>query len=80
MASLNGFNAEEVEPAAKFDPIPAGRYQAIITDSEQKPTKAGTGHYLQLTFQIQEGTYKGRILWPCRLLVRNCRQSVGLSE
>ncbi|MBL8809586.1 MAG: DUF669 domain-containing protein [Planctomycetaceae bacterium] len=63
MASLNGFNAEEVEPAAKFDPIPAGRYQAIITDSEQKPTKAGTGHYLQLTFQIQEGTYKGRILW-----------------
>ena len=63
MANLNGFDATQVEPAAKFDPIPAGRYQAIITESEQKPTKAGTGNYLQLTFQIQEGIYKGRILW-----------------
>jgi hypothetical protein len=32
-----------VEPAAKFDPIPAGKYLAVITESEQKPTKAGTG-------------------------------------
>ena len=63
MANLNGFDATQVEPAAKFDPIPAGKYLAVITDSEQKPTKAGTGHYLQLTFQIQEGTHKGRILW-----------------
>lgn len=63
MANLNGFDATQVEPAAKFDPIPAGKYLAVITESEQKPTKAGTGHYLQLTFQIQEGAYKGRILW-----------------
>ena len=63
MANLNGFDATQVEPAAKFDPIPAGKYLAVITESEQKPTKAGTGHYLQLTFQIQEGVHKGRILW-----------------
>ncbi len=63
MANLNGFDANQVEPAAKFDPIPAGKYLAVITESEQKPTKAGTGNYLQLTFQIQEGVYKGRILW-----------------
>ena len=63
MANLNGFDATQVEPAAKFDPIPAGRYLAVITESEQKPTKAGTGNYLQLTFQIQEGVHKGRILW-----------------
>ena len=63
MANLNGFDATQVEPAAKFDPIPAGKYLTVITESEQKPTKAGTGHYLQLTFQIQEGVHKGRILW-----------------
>jgi len=43
MANLNGFDANQVEPAAKFDPIPAGKYLAVITESEQKPTKAGTG-------------------------------------
>jgi len=63
MAHLNGFNANEVDPAVGFDPIPAGKYVAAITESEMKPTKAGTGQYLQLTFQVLEGEYKGRLLW-----------------
>jgi hypothetical protein len=62
MATLN-FNANEVDPAVGFDPVPAGRYVAVITESELKPTKAGTGSYLQLTFQIIEGEFKGRLLW-----------------
>jgi Protein of unknown function (DUF669) len=63
MANLNGFNAHNVEPASDFDPIPAGKYLAVITDSEMKPTKSGTGHYLELTFQVIEGPYKNRLLW-----------------
>ena len=63
MADLNGFNAHEVDPAVGFDPIPAGKYLAVITESEMKPTKAGTGQFLQLTFQIIDGPYKGRLVW-----------------
>ncbi len=63
MANLNGFNANDVEPNADFEPIPAGRYLAVIVDSGMKPTKAGTGSYLQLTFQIMEGPSKNRFLW-----------------
>lgn len=63
MAHLNGFNANEVDPAVGFDPIPAGKYLAIITETEMKPTKAGTGQYLQLTFQVLEGEHKGRLVW-----------------
>ena len=63
MANLNGFNAHEVDPATEFDPIPAGKYLAVITESETKPNKAGTGSYLQMTFQIIEGQFKGRLLW-----------------
>ncbi len=62
MATLH-FNAHEVEPTTEFDPIPAGKYLAVITDSEVKTTKAGDGSYLQLTFEIIEGQYKGRHLW-----------------
>jgi hypothetical protein len=57
---LNGFNANEVEPNAPRDPIPAGWYKAVITESEEKPTKAQTGSYLQLTFEIVEGQHQGR--------------------
>ena len=63
MAHLNGFDANTVEPSDDLEPIPAGKYVAVITDSEMKPTKAGTGNYLQLTFQIVEGEYANRLLW-----------------
>ena len=63
MANLNGFDANEVDPNVGFDPIPAGKYLAVITESEMKPTKKGAGNYLKFTFQILEGEYKGRLLW-----------------
>ena len=63
MADLRGFDANQVEPSTDFEPIPAGKYPAVITESEMKPNKAGTGHYLQLVFEILDGAYKGRRLW-----------------
>ena len=63
MANLNGFDANTVEPSMDFEAIAAGKYLAVITDSEMKPTKAGTGSYLELTFQVVEGEYKNRNLW-----------------
>lgn len=63
MANLNGFDARQVDPAADFEPIPAGKYLAVITESELKPTKNGGGQYLQLAFQILDGPYKNRYVW-----------------
>lgn len=63
MANLQGFDAAQVEPLTSFEPLPAGKYGAVITASELKPTRAGTGSYLQLTFEIFEGPYRGRTLW-----------------
>ena len=63
MADLHGFDANQVEPSKALDPIPAGKYLAVITESEMKSTKAGTGNFLQLTFQITEGEFKKRLLW-----------------
>jgi hypothetical protein len=70
MPSLRGFDASQVEPSTAFDPIPAGKYLAAIIDSKVKATKAGTGQYLELTFQILEGDLKGRQVWA-RLNLHN---------
>ena len=70
MADLSGFDATQVEPAASFEPVPAGKYLATIVESEMKPTKSGTGNYLQLTFEILEGPHQGRVLWS-RLNLQN---------
>jgi Protein of unknown function (DUF669) len=63
MADLQGFDARTVEPTNDFDPIPAGKYLAIITESESKPNKNGTGSYLQLACQVIDGPYKNRFVW-----------------
>ena len=70
MANLNNFDANNVDPSVALDPIPAGKYIAVITETEMKPTKAGGGKYLQLTFQIVDGEYKGRLVWA-RLNLEN---------
>lgn len=74
MADLRGFDANEVEPTTEFDPIPAGKYLAVITESEMKPTKSGNGTYLQFTLEILEGEFKGRHLWA-RLNLDNPNQT-----
>ncbi len=63
MADLGGFDASQVEPNSGFDPIPAGKFLAAITESEFKPNKAGTGRLLKLTFLVLEGEYANRLLW-----------------
>ena len=63
MADLSGFNANEVEPNAPFEPLPAGKYIAAVVASEVKPTKKGDGSYLQLEFEVLEGDCKGRKIW-----------------
>lgn len=71
MASLAGFDASAVEPQSAFEPIPAGEYLALISESEMKLTKNGSGQYLQFTFVILDnGPYSGRKLWA-RLNLQN---------
>ena len=63
MANLNDFDANAVEPTTEFDPVPAGKYLAVIAASEMKATKSGKGSYLELQFQIIEGEYANRNVW-----------------
>lgn len=66
MALLNiQFDQNEIAEAQKdnYSPIPAGTYIAQINRSEVKSTKAGTGSYLSLGFQIIDGEYANRVIF-----------------
>ncbi len=76
MANLNGFDATTVEPVNDFDPIPTGKYVAVITASQFKENKNKTGEYLELVFQIVEGEYKNRLLWA-RLCLSHPNQTTA---
>ena len=62
MAELN-FDATAIAPRASFEPIPAGKYQAVIIASVEKPTKAGNGSYIEFQLEIIEGEFSKRRVW-----------------
>lgn len=66
------FNAQAHTPASTptRSPLPKGTYSAIVMDSTIKPTKAGTGQYIELVLQIVDGPQAGRRVWD-RLNVSN---------
>ena len=72
---MSGVEAETPRGA-----LPAGEYQAIITDSELKPTKSGSGQFLELVLQVQDGPYKGRKIWDRLNLFNNNAQAVLIAK
>lgn len=72
----------EAPKRTSFEPLPPGDYNAMITDSQMKVTKSGTGEYLELTIQIIDGAHSGRRLWE-RLNVFNANKTaeeIGRSQ
>jgi hypothetical protein len=80
MANLQGFDARQVEPSVGFDPIPAGKYPARIIASEMKETRNQDGHYLELTFEVLEGPYRGRKLWDLLNLDNPSEKAVQIAR
>ena len=65
------FDATTVDPLdSGFAPIPEGDYEVAIVKSQNKPTKSGTGSYLELQCQVVSGEHAKRVLWT-RLNLKN---------
>ena len=80
MFDLHDFDASVVDPSVGFDPVPAGRYVAVVTDAEMLDTQQGGGQYLELKFEIIEGEYKGRNLWTRLNLVNSKEKTVDYAK
>ena len=57
---LNDGNAPEQQD---FTPIPAGWYQVTIEKAEAKPTKDGTGAYINLQCKVLGPSYANRVIF-----------------
>ncbi len=80
MASLNGFDASSVEPDSGFVPIPPDRYVAIVTSTEMRPIRNGSGEFLLVELQILEGPCKGRRVWDRLTLKHQNSQTVEIAR
>ena len=78
MAQLD-FNANDVEPATEYEPLPAGKYLAEITASGMKQAKSGNSSYLELEFTVLDGDCRGRKVWDrlCISHANNLTQKIA---
>lgn len=84
MAQLNFAVADvpmnENSGGKDFSPIPEGTYKAVIFESEIKPTKAGDGEMLVLTWEIKEGEHTGRRIWDRLNLVNKNPKTESIAK
>jgi hypothetical protein len=82
MCAKFNFDATKVAPQKPMEPVPTDWYPVIIIESEVKPTKDTLGQYLELTYEIVSGEFKGRKGWD-RLNIKNKSaqaQEIGLGQ
>tara|TARA_R110002012_G_scaffold221949_1_gene393426 strand:- start:31 stop:501 length:471 start_codon:yes stop_codon:yes gene_type:complete len=83
---LNGFDAQNVPEDKSFSLIPADWYRCAITGSEERPTKSNLSNpddnssYLNLTIQILEGDYTGRLVWDSLNLKNKSETAVQIAQ
>lgn len=81
MVDLSSFDSDAVEATkSDFEPLPAGQYLVAMIDSDMKKTKAGTGEYLELTWEVLDGEFTGRRLWDRLNLVNSNETAVKIAN
>ena len=65
-----------------FEPIPDGWYEVSISSTQLKQTKAGTGEYIALRYNVLGPTHEGRVIVG-KLNIRNPNsktQDIGIQQ
>jgi hypothetical protein len=65
-----------------FEPIPDGWYEVSISSTQLKQTKAGTGEYIALRYNVLGPTHEGRVIVG-KLNIRNPNpktQDIGIRQ
>ena len=73
-----GFDPDKITDDRQ--PIPAGEYQAMVTEASEDPTRAGNGLILKLTWTIAAGAQKGRKVFQRITLANPNEQAVTIGH
>lgn len=57
------YNPSEVEASTGGSSLPEGKYRCIVLGAVEKPTKDGSGSYVEFQHQVTEGPQKGQSIF-----------------
>jgi hypothetical protein len=67
-ALTEAFDVDAEQGSPDFAPIPKGKYPATVTDAKAGMLKSGKGQAVNVTVEIADGDYVGRLVWD-RIIV-----------
>ena len=83
MALLNTpISINSLPEGSGYGTIPAGWYGVTVSKAEVKPTRAGTGEYINMMYTITGPTHQGRTVWGM-INIRNPNpkaEEIGLQQ
>jgi len=84
MANLGqSYNTSDIpENQNNFEPIPVGWYEVTINSADLKETKAGTGEYIAMRYDVLGPAHQGRVIFG-NLNFRNPNpkaQDIGIQQ
>jgi hypothetical protein len=80
MATIN-FDIDSVEPSVNtYELLPRGRYMVMIIGSQVKDTKAGDGQFIEWTFEVMDGPFKGRRLWERMNIINKNKKTEDIAR
>ena len=62
---------DNVKPAEWGEPLPDGKYVCVVESAALVPNKGNNGHHIHLKLRVDEGPYKGRVIWHNRGISTN---------
>ena len=78
---FGGFDANAVEPAIAFAPLPAGQYDAAIVSADTYVTKSDKFLALKMQLQVLNGQFQNRKLYVnCLIIKKNGSYTGAWSE
>ena len=80
MSDLNGYDATGGKMMEERDCLPAGEYIAAIVKSEKRDAKKSGNAYINLEFEVTDGTCKGRRFWTMLNLWNNNQEAVDIAQ
>lgn len=73
-----GFDAEAVDPADSYEPLPVGWYTVMAEKAEVKATKAGNGSYLNIQFTVLDEEYQNRKVFAMITMANPSEKAVAV--
>lgn len=74
------FDARSVQPLSGYEPLPEDTYKAVISGFEPKPTKAGTGGFIELKLMVIDGPQAQRTIFDRLNIWNNNEKAVEIAK